>query len=227
MRGPIAISIAAHLLVLTGTHFLGHRFEMVSSQSIMDVSLVSSPAPAVARPAAARPAAPKPATAEKVLPEVAVKPGQKRDLDKRVADKEKQASRKPAKKPETPPEETPESTATGDTGVAPAGATLGEVRLDTANFQFAYYLSALRNKIASHWSPGALPPGSEGRMVTVYFRISRDGSLHEVAVETASGNGFFDQSALRAIYASSPVGPLPFGFAEGSLGVHFDFRQAP
>jgi len=65
------------------------------------------------------------------------------------------------------------------------------------------------------------------RIATVYFVISRDGSAHDVEIEESSGNPFFDQSVVRAVYAASPLAPLPFSFGGTSLGVHVDFSQSP
>ncbi|MGE5174790.1 MAG: energy transducer TonB [Hyphomicrobiales bacterium] len=97
------------------------------------------------------------------------------------------------------------------------------VRTD-GDFRFAYYLAAIRNKIGSRWVP---PPGldARGRMVhaTLYFRIGRDGQISVAQVENSSGNAFFDQTAMRALLAATPLPPLPAGYNDEWLGVHFGF----
>lgn len=243
MKQYLLVSAMVHVVAIGATHFLGHRLQMIQPAEFIDVSLVAGPASVqpAARPAA--PPAPKEEeVAEKVFPDVSDRPGAKREREKRVEQKEKQAEKKPEKKPaRKPPTEREQTTSrrTGSdedtlpradvsgSGTADKGSTLGGVRVDNVDFQFAYYLSQLRNKLASHWSPGSLAPGSPSRIATVYFRISRDGSIHEVSIEESSGNSFFDQSVMRAVHAASPLAPLPFSFGGTSLGVHVDFNQTP
>ncbi len=93
------------------------------------------------------------------------------------------------------------------------------------DFRFAFYLAAIRNKIGAHWVP---PPGIDatGRRIraTVYFRIHRDGQISVASVETPSGYSFFDQTTMRALLAATPLPPLPAGFTDNYLGVHFGFE---
>jgi TonB family protein len=78
------------------------------------------------------------------------------------------------------------------------------------DFKFAYYLAAIRTKIASRWDP---PAGVEFRpypyRAVLYFRVQRDGKVGAVAVENTSGFPFFDQTAMRALQKASPLPPLP------------------
>jgi TonB family protein len=96
------------------------------------------------------------------------------------------------------------------------------VRTD-GDFHWAYYLAAVRNKIGSAWQP---PPGLGRRVVhaTVYFRIGRDGQVSVARVEDPSGSSFFDQTAMRALLAATPLPPLPAGYGGEWLGVHFGFE---
>jgi TonB family protein len=93
------------------------------------------------------------------------------------------------------------------------------------DFRFAYYLASIRNKIGSRWVP---PPGLDVRdrpaRATVYFRIHRDGQISVARVESSSGNAFFDQTAMRALLAATPLPPLPAGYNDEWLGVHFGFE---
>lgn len=93
------------------------------------------------------------------------------------------------------------------------------------DFRFAYYLATLRNKIGSRW----VPPQSvdvRGRPIkaTVYFRVHRDGKISQASIETSSGYAFFDQTAMRALISATPLPPLPAGFTDNYLGVHFGFE---
>lgn len=95
------------------------------------------------------------------------------------------------------------------------------------DFPFLYYLSVVRNKISSNWLPPRASSGKEPIRTKVFFLISRDGRVNQVALEVSSGISFFDQSALRAIYASDPLPPLPEEFPDAELGVHFTFEFVP
>ncbi|TMQ47749.1 MAG: hypothetical protein E6K71_09070 [Candidatus Eisenbacteria bacterium] len=90
------------------------------------------------------------------------------------------------------------------------------------DFRFAYYLAALRNKIGSRWVP---PQGMSGPIRTViHFRIGRDGQVSMTEVESTSGYAFYDQTTLRALLSATPLPPLPAGYSDQYLGVHFAFE---
>ncbi len=92
------------------------------------------------------------------------------------------------------------------------------------DFRFAYYLAALRNKIGSRWvPPQGLDTGRPIRAV-VYFRIGREGQVSMSQIETSSGYAFYDQTALRALLSATPLPPLPAGYTDQYLGVHFGFE---
>ena len=100
--------------------------------------------------------------------------------------------------------------------------TTGDISLDSQDFPFAYYLATVKRKIASNWQvpeSGSL----ETKYCRVYFRVAKDGSISSPTVETSSGNFLFDQAALRAVVQASPLPPLPSGFSDQYLGVHFSF----
>jgi len=107
-----------------------------------------------------------------------------------------------------------------DTTSAPA-VTTGDLALDVEDFPFAYYLATIKRKIAANWR---VPGTSSGSIhCRVYFRIARSGSIDTPVIETSSGNFLFDQAALRAVVQAHPLPPLPGGFSDDNLGVHFSF----
>src|SRR5262249_34529720 len=60
--------------------------------------------------------------------------------------------------------------------VGPSGLK-GAISLDS-NFEFTYYLTLVRNRIAQAWSPPAgLTSGGQPVHAVAYFRIGRDGSV--------------------------------------------------
>jgi TonB family protein len=136
---------------------------------------------------------------------------------------------KPQKKPEPEKKPVPSTriekklveSAEVDTTTAPDIAT-GDMALDVEDFPFAYYLATIKRKIAANWRvPGTAQKGAIH--CRVYFTISRSGAVDAPATETSSGNFLFDQAALRAVIQASPLPPLPGGFADDYLGVHFSF----
>jgi protein TonB len=107
--------------------------------------------------------------------------------------------------------------------VGPSGLK-GAISLDS-NFEFTYYLTLVRNRIAQSWAPPAgLTSGGQPIQAVAYFRVARDGSITGLRLETGSGFEFFDRSALRAVELSDPLPPLPLGYSGGDLGVHFGFQ---
>jgi len=117
-------------------------------------------------------------------------------------------------------------------GAAARGGGVGvpgfssQLQLDIENFEFSYYLVAVRNKVSSNWSrrpaghaddkgqDGGLLPYTEERK----GRRREDGDpVGHRAVRPVGPEG-------RA--QSEPFPPLPGGFPGGSLGVHFGFEYA-
>jgi TonB family protein len=92
-----------------------------------------------------------------------------------------------------------------------------------SNFPFSYYLISVRNSIARNWYE---PQVTRRTRCTIAFRIRRDGTVEDARVETPSGVPTFDQTAVRAVVAASPLPRLPADFKSDQLGVHFDFEVA-
>ena len=82
------------------------------------------------------------------------------------------------------------------------------------------YLLELRDRIERNWQP---PNVTESLIVTVYFKIDRNGKVSRVFIEKPTGKMNYDASAFKAVSASDPFSPLPDDFENDNLGVHFDF----
>jgi len=98
----------------------------------------------------------------------------------------------------------------------------GQVAVDDANFEFAYYLQIVRAQVARNWTPPA--GAATGAKAEVFFRVARSGEISGLRVETGSGDGGFDESALRAVVITGQLPPLPLGYAGADLGIHFGFE---
>ncbi|UCF77959.1 MAG: TonB family protein [Candidatus Eiseniibacteriota bacterium] len=242
MRRGLLISSSVHLvLIIILIAPLSGRGSALSPGTVYDVSLVSLP---VGSPGPPGPPAgsdePPDATLATPEPEVAPKkevpklPEEKAPEKKKPEATEKESQKaaekeKAAKKSSGSGEPELHSLVKGGTGTGTGGTGQGgfssQLQIDIENFEFSYYLVAVRNKVSSNWSPPAGVVTSGGAVRTVvYFRILRSGKIADLAIEKPSSVGLFDQSALRAVLRAQPFPPLPRGFADGSLGVHFGFE---
>jgi len=107
-------------------------------------------------------------------------------------------------------------------------AKKSSVELDIEEFPFVFYLNMIRNKISSNWVPPRTQShGKDPVSTRVHFVVQRSGLVTRLVVEETSGVPFFDQSAMRAVYASDPLPPLPEEFLDAELGIHFLFEFVP
>ncbi len=221
MRSELLLSGALHALIVVLLFFVRPVSTIsISGPDAVQVALVDAASLPVERAAPTPPTqAPPPPEADAVRIE----------RTPREKPREKKPET-PVRTPEPPPRETPPSTTPpsdarpaalpyASTGVPGLSAQVG---VDQSDFAFAYYLSQVRQLISAQWaSPAGIPAGTR---VVIRFRISRDGSVRDPRVSEASGNAWFDQSALRAVTITRRLPPLPAGFQAGELGVHFGFE---
>ena len=75
--------------------------------------------------------------------------------------------------------------------------------------RLGWYAEIVRQRIAQNWATNGLDARSESQPATVSFYIMRDGSIRTPQVVQSSGNPTVDNTAVRAVYASSPLPQLP------------------
>lgn len=219
MKGTVAGSAVIHAALISLLFLVRASSTVVlPGPDVVQVALIGEPAP---------PPEPQPVQRAKdvVTPDETdgvriEKPKPKPKPEVKQAPNQKQPA---PKNPVTPPSETPPVAKRTVLPYAPvAGGLSGEVAVDDANFEFAYYLQMVRAQIARNWTP---PSGaSTGARAEVYFRVSRAGGISALRVETSSGNPYFDQSATRAVVITQQLPPLPLGYAGADLGIHFGFE---
>ncbi len=93
---------------------------------------------------------------------------------------------------------------------------------------YGWYVDAVKNRISTDWLLSIISPDIlSAHRVYVEFDILRDGSISGVQLAQSSGVSEVDRSALRAVYASSPLPPLPAGYKGRNLHVqfYFDFHR--
>ncbi len=219
MRSDLLVSGAVHALIVVVLFLVRPVSTLsVAGPEAVQVALVDAASLPSERVAPARPPEPPPAEPEGVRIE---RPPKEKPREKKPEPKPdpRPAPARPAPPAETPPAETASVLPYASTGVPGLSAQVGS---DSPDFAFAYYLAQVRQAIAAQWSaPAGVPAGTR---VVVRFRIARDGSVRDARVTEASGNAWFDQSALRAVAITRRLPPLPAGYAANELGIHFGFE---
>lgn len=216
MRGSLLVSGLVHvaiviaLLVVRGSNPIS-----ISGADVMQVQLLDASA-------MKEMTAPTPPPVAPAVKPPDIKPPDEEGIQLEPDKPRKKPSKEPpreAPRAETPPAALPYAQL-NEPGLS------GQVSVDSGDFAFAYYLRQVRSRIAQNWSPPAGLQAGAPIQAVVYFKISRDGSISSIRMETGSQAEFFDRSALRAVTLSDPMPPLPLGFEGSELGVHFGFRYA-
>ncbi len=220
MRGTLAGSAAVHAVLLSVLFVVrpAHTV-LLPGPDVVQVSLIGEPAP------------PPPPPAPVVRAKDVVTPDETEGVriekpKPKPKPEVKQQPKRPEPVPVTPRQEPPVTPPSAQRTVLPyapvAGGLSGQVAVDDANFEFAYYLQMVRSQIAANWTP---PAGAvTGARAEVYFRVARSGAISALRVELGSGNAVFDQSAARAVVITQQLPPLPLGYSGADLGIHFGFE---
>ena len=111
------------------------------------------------------------------------------------------------------------------TAAGQAGLSFGE-----GNFgdRYGWYVDAIRTRISGNWLLSTISPNlMSAPRAFVNFDILRDGTITNIRLTQSSGNPEVDRSTLRAVEASSPLGPLPSDYSGSKVSVsfYFDFRR--
>ena len=243
MKRMLTISLAVHLAVGTLLMFLAWMGERRIEGSIYTVNLIT-PAPEIKRvdPQPKIVPAPKitPLPAKTVVPKKVVRrpPVHLSKLDREVAKLQAAHQKqipppgppKPALQPDasvpspenhTPPQEPAKPIPQEQAAVHPPVAT---ATMAGPPFKYPFYQQQIETKIGQLWSPPPLEVGSKGEETIVSFQLNRSGRIKDVKVEQSSGNSFYDQAALRAIYEADPLPPWPEGLHTDSLRIYFRFE---
>jgi periplasmic protein TonB len=112
------------------------------------------------------------------------------------------------------------------TGQFANSAGEGELNVATGDFgqRYGWYVSAVRTRISTNWLLSTISPSIlTAPRVYLTFDILRDGSIENVQITQSSGIPEVDRSALRAVLASNPLGPLPPDFSGSKVSVNFFF----
>ncbi len=226
-RGPlpgIVISLALHGAIAGAVILAAFHQPPPETTSIVSIKFapMASAAPAVTRPAKPKPAAPPPPQPHLEVPETpAAKPPlvqapRKNAVPLSPFGKSTKKGAEMAPPPAPVPQLAPGTKSAADVPVGGAGVTGIE-----GDFPYTIYIDRMRVLVGGHWYRPQVPAGTTA---TVRFVIDRDGTIRDATIETSSGSGLFDRSALTAIRDTQTLPPLPFGYAGTYLGVHLTFK---
>ena len=112
------------------------------------------------------------------------------------------------------------------TGQFSNAAGEGELNVGSGDFgqRYGWYVSAVRGRISTNWLLSTISPNiMTAPRVYLTFDILRDGTIENAQITQSSGIAEVDRSALRAVLASNPLGPLPSDFSGTKVSVNFFF----
>jgi TonB family protein len=90
--------------------------------------------------------------------------------------------------------------------------------------RYGWYAELIRQRIAQNWRTNGLDARSQSSPAVVSFTIQRDGSVRSPQLFQSSGNPNIDNTALRAVYDSNPMPPLPPQITENYISAQFTFN---
>ncbi len=90
--------------------------------------------------------------------------------------------------------------------------------------RLGWYAQLVRDRVAQNWLTNGLNGRTQTAPAVVSFHILRDGTIRNPQIVQSSGNPEIDNTALRAVYASSPLSPLPPQISENDILAEFTFN---
>ncbi|MFH2202871.1 MAG: TonB family protein [Elusimicrobiota bacterium] len=232
LKPYLAYSAISHAALLSAALFVIPGASSQSAPVYHIINLQASPGIINRSPGAAekRGPAPKAASARPVK-----LPPPQRDPD--VFDTAKRGPRKPLPRPsfladaaptpapvekEAPAEARPEpASLDGEGSLSAPGEPASLTAIDMPDFPYPWYVTQLRSAIWDRWTARMFSgTGACG----VRFSVMRDGRTVDIRVEFTSGDKGFDYAALSAVQDAAPFPPLPPGFKDSFLNVHFEFK---
>ncbi len=110
----------------------------------------------------------------------------------------------------------------------PASATLAAmpgnaagITTDLPNFPYPWYISQVRQMLWVSWQKRLPVSSGEG---IVMFAIMRQGAFTDLRMESSSGDGDFDDAAIKSVRDAAPFPALPADFREPFLKIHLTLK---
>jgi periplasmic protein TonB len=90
--------------------------------------------------------------------------------------------------------------------------------------RFSWYVEGVQRRISGNWLQSSVDPTlAYAQRVIVTFTILRSGAVTNVQVTHSSNNASVDNSAVRAVLESNPLGQLPAAYSGPSVNCEFWF----
>ncbi len=221
-RAGVVSSVIFHGIVIAAAWFVPQL--LAKPPAVVD-SIVVTVVPPQMLGAEAPPPPPPPPRVEPPPPEPPPEAPPPEEIPEDVpvlVDKKKKIENKPPP-PEPPPKRAPAPPEPPPKRVgSPFGSSLGAstnqatLGVEDPNFTYGYYLDRVVAVISSNW---VRPPMGDLE-ARLHFFIQRDGTITDLSVKVPSTSRPFDDAAVRAVSTSSPLPPLPKGYAEDRLGIN-------
>ena len=235
MKGYFTLSVFFHVMLLSVCLVVGallskprmsyYSVDLFSAMPANSSSGAVAEPPPVEQPKVQAP--PKAVEEEKPVPKEAIRiPAKPRPLKKTPVSKTK-----PAAKPKSSAAfqaamkalqmngpQGPTAAEKVSNGSAASSGVVGEAG---PAFPYPWYLKIIADKLDQEWHPSE--EYASDTVCRITFVISRNGEVGTPSVEKASGDGVFDQLALRAVTNANPLPGLPAGYPEETLRVHMTF----
>ena len=107
-----------------------------------------------------------------------------------------------------------------------SGAALPALLSDPKGVDFTLYLQHVKLSVEQVWRK-IFPKNGKRGYVSVQFAIERDGTVGKVVFAQQTGDRVMDDTAIQAISAGGPFGPLPVQYNEGEIHVQMNFAYNP
>src|SRR5262245_736923 len=86
------------------------------------------------------------------------------------------------------------------------------------------YWARVQSIISSQWEPPPIDMAGQTYTMTVKFRLYRDGTIKDVAVQQSSGNAYFDMAGQRAVLRPRVLPLFPADMLDSYKDVEMVFR---
>lgn len=97
-----------------------------------------------------------------------------------------------------------------------------------AELAFNAYYDEVERRVRQNWIPPQnFDPRRESLMTVVSLVLLPDGRVQTSYIEQPSGNPYFDQSVMRAIFKSDPFPPPPVGLTKENFELGLRFHSSP
>lgn len=86
------------------------------------------------------------------------------------------------------------------------------------------YWGRVQALISSQWEPPPIDVSGQTYTVTIRFRLQRDGTIKDVAIQKTSGNSYYDMAGQRAVLRPRQLPPFPADMTDGYKDIEMVFR---